>query len=108
MRGVASNSRVVALWSTQFDAGRMQRTAEAPGRVRVELQDFTSPSPELCRLILGYIKGTLGLNDVEDVSVEELSCTTRGDALCAWRELEASRRPSEALPLVAELRRRTR
>ncbi len=85
LKGVGSNSRVFALWSTQFDAGRMQRTSEAPGRVRVELQDFASPSPELCRLIRGYIKGTLGLNDVEDVAVEELSCTTRGDRLCAWR-----------------------
>jgi hypothetical protein len=85
LKGGGSNSRVFALWSTQFDAGRMHRTAEAPGRARVELQEFTSPSPELCRLIGGYIKGTLGLNELKDVTVEKLSCTTRGDSVCSWR-----------------------
>jgi len=85
LRGAGSSSRVFALWSTQFDVGRMHRMAEAPGRARVELQEFKSPSPDLCRLIGGYIKGTLGLNDVDDVVVEELSCTTRNDPVCAWR-----------------------
>jgi len=85
LKGVGSNSRVFALWSTQFDAGRMNRVAEAPGRARVELLEFTSPSPDLCLLIGGYIKGTLGLNDVEDIVVEKLGCTTNGDPLCVWR-----------------------
>ena len=85
LRGSGSSSRVFALWSTQFDAGKMQRTTEGPGRARVELQEFESPSRELCLLIGGYIRGTLGLNDVADISVEELSCTTRGDRVCSWR-----------------------
>jgi predicted hydrocarbon binding protein len=85
LRGSGSSSRVFALWSTQFDAGKMQRTSEGPGRARVELQEFASPSRELCLLIGGYIRGTLGINEVEDIVVEELSCTTRGDAACAWR-----------------------
>jgi hypothetical protein len=85
LRGTGSSSRVFALWSTQFDAGQMQRSTEAPGRVRVELLDFKSPSRELCLLIGGYIRGTLGLNDVEDIVVEKLSCTTNGDPVCAWR-----------------------
>jgi predicted hydrocarbon binding protein len=63
----------------------MRRTAEGPGRARVELQEFRSPSRELCLLIRGYIRGTLAINEVEDIAVEELSCTTRGDAACAWR-----------------------
>ncbi len=85
LRGSTSSSRVFALWSTQFDAGQMHRAPEAPGRARVELQDFKSPSRELCLLIGGYIRGTLGLNGVEDISVEKLSCTTNGDAMCSWR-----------------------
>ena len=85
LRGSGSSSRVFALWTTQFDAGKMQRTAEGPGRARVELQEFKSPSRELCLLIGGYIRGTLGMNDVEDIAVEELSCTTKGDRVCAWR-----------------------
>ena len=85
LRGVGSTSRVFALWSTQFDAGRMHRIAEGPGRVRVELQEFPSPSRELCLLIGGYVKGTLSLNDVEDIAVEELSCSTKGDPICVWR-----------------------
>lgn len=85
LRGSGSTSRVFALWSTQFDAGQMHRIAEAPGRARAELQDFQSPSRELCLLIGGYIRGTLSLNDVEDIVVDKLSCTTRGDRVCAWR-----------------------
>ncbi len=85
LRGSGSSSRVFALWSTQFDAGKMQRTTEGRGRARVELQDFESPSRELCLLIGGYIRGTLGMNDVEDIAVEKLSCTTRGDRVCSWR-----------------------
>ncbi|MEX2207789.1 MAG: hypothetical protein WEF50_16310 [Myxococcota bacterium] len=85
LRGSGSSSRVFALWSTQFDAGQMHRIAEAPGRARVELQEFKSPSRELCLLIGGYIRGTLGLNDVEDIVVEKLSCTTQGQPVCAWR-----------------------
>jgi hypothetical protein len=85
LRGSGSSSRVFALWSTQFDAGKMQRTSEGPGRARVELHDFASPSRELCLLIGGYIRGTLGMNDVEDIAVEELTCTTRGDRVCSWR-----------------------
>jgi hypothetical protein len=85
LRGAGSSSRVFALWSTQFDAGRMHRIADGPGRVRVELQEFESPSRELCLLIGGYIRGTLGMNDVEDIAVEKLSCTTTGDRVCAWR-----------------------
>jgi hypothetical protein len=85
LRGTGSSSRVFALWSTQFDAGQMHRMPEGPGRVRVELQEFKSPSRELCLLIGGYIRGTLGLNDVEDIAVEKLSCTTKGDPVCAWR-----------------------
>jgi len=85
LRGAGSNSRVFALWSTQFDAGGMHRTTEGPGRARVELRDFRSPSRELCLLIGGYIKGTLGLNDVEDIVVEKLGCTVKGDPLCVWR-----------------------
>ncbi len=85
LRGSASSSRVFALWSTQFDAGKMQRVPEGPGRARVELQDFATPSHELCLLIAGYIRGTLAINDVGDIAVDELSCTTRGDRICAWR-----------------------
>ena len=59
LRGSGSNSRVFALWSTQLDAGEMRRIREGPGRARVELQDFASPSRELCLLIGGYIRGTL-------------------------------------------------
>jgi hypothetical protein len=80
-----SNSRTFALWSTQFDAGRMQRIVEGPGRTRVELCDFRSPGPELCLLIGGYIKGVVGLSGVEDLAVAKIGCTTQGDPNCIWR-----------------------
>lgn len=85
MQAGGSNSRTFALWSTQFDAGRMQRTVEGPGRTRVDLCDFRSPAPELCLLIGGYIKGVVGLSEVEDLVVEKIGCTIKGDPLCAWR-----------------------
>ncbi len=85
LRGIGSTSRVFALWSTQFDAGRMQRITEAPGRARVELQEFKSPRRELCLLIQGYIRGTIGLNDADDITVEKLGCTTTSDPVCVWR-----------------------
>jgi hypothetical protein len=85
MKGGGSNSRTFALWSTQFDAGKMRRTIEAPGRMRVELQEFKSPEAELCKLIGGYIKGTIELNPVTDVAVDKLSCTLTGDDTCSWR-----------------------
>jgi hypothetical protein len=85
MTGGGSNSRTFALWSTQFDAGKMRRTIEGPGRMRVELQEFKSPQAELCKLIGGYIKGTIELNHVSDVAVDKLSCTLAGDESCSWR-----------------------
>jgi len=85
MRGSGSPSRAFALWSTQFDAGRIQVIAEGPGRARVELLDFASPAPELCALIGGYVKGVMGVDGVSDVALEKLTCTLRGDPLCAWR-----------------------
>ena len=85
MRGSASPSRAFALWSTQFDAGRIHLVAEGPGRARVELLDFESPAAELCALISGYVKGVMTVDGISDVSLEELSCTLRGARECAWR-----------------------
>lgn len=85
LMGSGSNSRTFALWSTQFDVGSMRRVVEGPGQARVELNDFQSPGAELCLLIRGYITGALALNEVEDVAVAKLSCTAKGDPLCAWR-----------------------
>ncbi len=93
MKVGGSNSRTFALWSTQFDAGRMQHIVEGPGRTRVELSEFHSPGPELCILIGGYIKGVVAQADLDDLAVDKISCTAEGAPLCAWR---ASWKPRDA------------
>src|SRR5215468_11197282 len=40
LRGVQSNSRTFALWSSQHDTGEMRSMLEAPNRVRLELVGY--------------------------------------------------------------------
>jgi len=82
--GAGSSSRTFALWSTQYDTGELRRMREGPDRVRFELLDFEDTSREICLLLAGYFKGALELNQLEDASVEKLSCRLWGDASCAW------------------------
>ena len=85
IRGIQSNSRTFALWSSQHDTGEMRSTMEAPNRVRVELVGFENTSREFCLLLAGYLAGTLAINGITDGSVQKLSCRLWGDQLCAWR-----------------------
>lgn len=85
MRGVQSNSRTFALWSSQHDTGEMRSAMEAPNRVLVELVGFEDTSREFCLLLGGYLAGTLAINGITDASVQKLSCRLWGDRLCAWR-----------------------
>jgi hypothetical protein len=85
IRGIASQSRTFALWSTQHDTGEMRSTMEAPNRARVELVGFEDTSREFCLLLGGYVAGTLAINGITDSSVQKLSCRLWGDRLCAWR-----------------------
>jgi hypothetical protein len=85
IRGVVSNSRLFALWSTQHDTGEMRSMVEAPNRVRLELSGFEDTSRELCLLLGGYFVGTLAINGITDASVQKLSCRLWGDPVCAWR-----------------------
>ena len=85
LRGVQSNSRTFALWSTQHDTGEMRSMLEAPNRVRLELVGFEDTSRELCLLLGGYLAGTLAINGITDASVQKLTCRLWGDAFCTWR-----------------------
>lgn len=85
IRGIQSNSRTFALWSTQHDTGELRSSMEAPNRVRLELVGFEDTSREFCLLLNGYLAGTLAINGVTDATVEKLSCRLWGDQLCAWR-----------------------
>jgi hypothetical protein len=85
IRGVQSNSRTFALWSTQHDTGEMRSMIEAPNRVRLELVGFEDTSRELCLLLGGYLAGTLAINGITDASVQKLTCRLWGDAMCTWR-----------------------
>jgi hypothetical protein len=85
IRGIVSQSRTFALWSTQHDTGEMRSTMEAPNRARVELVGFEDTSREFCLLLGGYVAGTLAINGITDASVQKLSCRLWGDRLCTWR-----------------------
>jgi hypothetical protein len=85
MRGVQSNSRTFALWSTQHDTGEMRSHMESPNRVRIELVGFEDTSREFCLVLGGYISGTLAINGITDGSVQKLSCRLWGDPVCSWR-----------------------
>jgi hypothetical protein len=85
IRGIQSNSRTFALWSTQHDTGEMRSQMESPCRLRVELSGFEHTSREFCLLLGGYLAGTLAINGITDGSIQKLSCRLWGDPLCAWR-----------------------
>ncbi len=85
IRGIPSNSRTFALWSTQHDTGELRSMMESPCRVRLELSGFEDTSREFCLLLGGYLSGTLAVNGITDGSVQKLSCRLWGDPLCAWR-----------------------
>jgi len=85
IRGIQSNSRTFALWSTQHDTGEMRSQMESPSRVRVELAGFEDTSREFCLLLGGYLAGTLAVNGITDGSIQKLSCRLWGDSICAWR-----------------------
>jgi hypothetical protein len=85
LRGVQSNSRTFALWSTQHDTGEMRSMLEAPNRVRLELVGYEDTSREMCLVLGGYLAGTLAINGITDASVQKLGCRLWGDTMCTWR-----------------------
>ncbi|HTO07825.1 MAG TPA: hypothetical protein VMR86_12305 [Myxococcota bacterium] len=85
LRGVQSNSRTFALWSSQHDTGEMRSMLETPSRIRLELVGYEDTSREMCLLLGGYLAGTLAINGITDASVQKLTCRLWGDSLCTWR-----------------------
>lgn len=77
--------RAFALWSAQHDSGRLRVVTADDGTVFVRVEDYDSPSPEMCLVTSGYIEEVLSQSGLAPLQLEKQMCCNRGDALCEWR-----------------------
>lgn len=76
--------RVLALWSSMHDTGKMRVVHTEPGRSQIDLTDFGATSIELCKSTTGYIREVYRMAGVEDLNVRKSACVLSGDDLCSW------------------------
>jgi hypothetical protein len=72
------------LWRNYHDSGHMVVTTQGAKSARVELRDYPIVDRDLCRLNTGYFAEGMRICGAADVNVRHVSCTRRGDAICAW------------------------
>jgi len=76
--------RVLALWSSVHDTGKLRVAEMAPGSSQIELTDFEATSIEVCRSTAGYIREVYRMSGVADLDVRKTACRSAGDDRCSW------------------------
>jgi predicted hydrocarbon binding protein len=77
------NRMTPLIWNQYYDSGEM--TIETTkGRACIRIRGFAEPHPALCLGILGWLEGANEAWGVEDVKVEETTCSTRGQGCCTF------------------------
>jgi hypothetical protein len=77
--------RLLALWGSQHDTGRLSFTMDGETAARVELVDYGHTSTVMCQILRGYLSELLTLAGFPSPSVEKRECRLAGAAQCAWR-----------------------
>ena len=76
--------RVLALWSSVHDTGKMRVVQTQPGRAQIDLNDFEATSIEVCRSTTGYIREAYRMSGVGNLGVRKTACRSGGDDCCSW------------------------
>jgi hypothetical protein len=76
--------RIIALWSSVHDTGKVRISLPKPGRSRIDLADFEATSREVCKSTTGYIREIFRMANVENLDVRKTACRLSGDDLCSW------------------------
>jgi len=77
-------ARVLALWSSIHDTGKLRLTQTEPGRSEIDITDFDATSIECCKGTTGYIREVYGIAGVENLHVRKSACRLSGDDRCTW------------------------
>jgi hypothetical protein len=85
LTGAGSQSRVFALWTSQYDTGHLRRVRESANALRFELTDFEDTAREHCLVLTGYFTGAIAVCGLDDAHAEKTTCRLWGDPLCTWR-----------------------
>lgn len=73
------------LWSHHYEGGRLASRPGGLSSLIVSILDFPAPHTAHCKSIGGWMQGSLELGPRKNIVVEELSCRTRGAAICEFR-----------------------
>ncbi len=72
------------LWSHHYDGGRLLTSATGERSVSIAIEDFPRPHVMHCKSIEGWMEKTFQLSRPKHVTVQEVSCRTRGDPVCRF------------------------
>ena len=76
--------RIIALWSSVHDTGKVRIAQAESGRSQIDLVDFEATSIEVCKSATGYIREVYRMAGVENLNVRKSACRLSGDDLCSW------------------------
>jgi len=77
-------ARVLALWSSMHDTGKLRLSQTEPGRSQIDITGFEATSVECCKSTTGYIREVYGMTGLANLDVRKSACRLSGDDLCSW------------------------
>jgi predicted hydrocarbon binding protein len=77
------NRMTPLIWRQYYDSGEMT-TETTKGQACIRIHGFAEPHPALCMGVLGWLEGANEAWGVEDVKVEETTCSARGQECCTF------------------------
>jgi hypothetical protein len=82
-------SRAKIMWKTQHDTGDLVVTAQTANSATYELRDWTSASPNYCRVVGGYFSELHRFDGAAEPSYTHPKCRSNGASQCvfviSWR-----------------------
>ena len=75
--------RARVAWRTTYDSGELRVVDEAPGFVRMQVEDWPEPRRAHCLSVLGWMLRAVELSGGKVISSDE-KCRARGEAVCEF------------------------
>jgi hypothetical protein len=77
--------RVLALWSSMHDTGKVHVRMSHDGCAEIQLVGYGVKAIEMCKTTSGYIAEIFRFAGAKDVRLRHTACEVHGDDLCAWK-----------------------
>ena len=83
LEGGASAAGGSALWSSMHDTGELVAGGAEHGRLQIDLAGYEGASPEMCKIIEGYIVESLRMGG-RIATAQKIACALDGGDRCSW------------------------